>query len=243
MTFETLLIVAGALCGGFVNGLSGFGTSLVALPFWVHALQPAVAAQLGAASGVIGNLQTLHVIWPKIRWQNVGHYIVAGLLGVPVGTLMLPHIDPRLFKLGVGTILIVFCGFQLFAQGRLRTDRGGRLADALVGLCGGFLGGLAGLSGPLPTMWASVRGLAKDDKRALFQSFNMTMLVAMLCASAVQGLIGWQFGRALLYAVPAAVIGSRAGHWAYHRLDDHRYDRLVLALLLMSGTSLLWSNL
>jgi hypothetical protein len=34
--------------------------------------------------------------------------------------------------------------------------------DALVGFAGGILGGLAGLSGPLPTLWASVRGRGKD---------------------------------------------------------------------------------
>jgi len=238
-----MLILAGALLGGFVNGMSGFGTTLVALPFWVHAVPPVIAAQLGAAGGVIGNLQSLRATWPLVRWRAVAPYILTGLAGVPIGTYLLPQLDPRSFKLGVGGILVIFCVFQLGSRDRLRFTAGGRLADAVVGFLGGFLGGLAGMSGPLPTMWASLRGLAKDDKRVLFQSFNTTMLSAMLCFSAVQGLLSWEFGRALLISLPCSIAGARLGHWVYTRLAAHHYDRIVLVLLLLSGVSLLWGNL
>jgi uncharacterized protein len=172
----------------------------------------------------------------------VAPYIAAGLLGVPIGTTVLPMIDARLFKLGVGCVVVVFCLFQLLARDRLRYHGGGRTADALVGFAGGFLGGLAGMSGPLPTMWASLRGLTKDDKRALFLAFNCSILIAMLCASAIQGLLTWDFARALAISLPATITGSRLGQWLYWRLDARRYDRMVLLLLLLSGLSLLWAN-
>ena len=242
MTADQLLILAGALLGGFVNGLSGFGTTLVALPFWVHAVSPPVAAQLGAAGGVVGHLQTLPAIWHLVTWKAVGRYILAGLVGVPIGTSLLPHLDARTFKIGVGAVIVVFCTFQLIGRNRLRVTSGGSAADATVGFLGGFLGGLAGMSGPLPTMWASLRGLGKDDKRVLFQAFNVVMLSAMLCLSAVQGLLSWEFARALLLSLPASIVGARLGHWAYARLHAHHYDRIVLVLLLLSGVSLLWGN-
>ena len=243
MTSEIALILAGALLGGFVNGLSGFGTTLVALPFWVHAVSPVVAAQLGAAGGIVGNMQSFRAVWPLIRWQAVAPYIVAGLLGVPLGTYLLPRLDPRTFKLGVGIIVVSFCLFQLSSRNRLRFLGGGRTADAVVGFFGGFLGGLAGMSGPLPTMWASLRGLGMDDKRVLFQSFNTVMLTAMLCLSAVQGLLSWELGRALVISIPCSVLGARLGHWTYSRLAAHHYDLIVLVLLMISGLSLLWGNL
>ena len=242
VTAETLLILVGALLGGFVNGLSGFGTTIVALPFWLYAVSPVVAAQLGAAGGIIGQIQSLPSIWPLVEWRAVRPYILAGLVGVPIGTTLLPMLDARLFKLAVGTVVVSFCLFQLLARDRLRLTGGGWLADAVIWFVGGFLGGLAGMSGPVPTMWASLRGLAKDQKRALFMMFNGTMLSAMICASAMQGLLSWEFGRALLVAIPASLIGTRLGTWAYFRLDAKRYDHVVLGLLLLSGIGLLWSN-
>jgi uncharacterized protein len=238
-TSELLIIVAGALLGGFVNGLTGFGATLMALPIWLYAVPHVIAAQMGAASGVAGQLQTLRAIWPHVRWQALAPYLLAGLVGVPIGTVLLPLIDVGVFKRVVGTILVGFALFQLIAQDRFPVAGGGRLADAVVGFAGGILGGLAGISGALPIMWASVRRMQRDEKRALFQIFNLTMLSAMLIASAVGGLLTWQLGKALIVALPCSIVGARLGHWAYGRLETNRYNRIVLVLLLLSGCNLI----
>lgn len=243
ITSEIVIILAGALAGGFVNGLTGFGTALTAMPFWLNAVTPAIAAQLAAAGGVVGQLQTLPAIWHAIRWRDVGHYIIAGLAGVPLGVWLLPHVSPRAFKLAVGVLLVTYCSYVLIDRGRLRVRYANRGIDALVGFGGGFLGGLAGMSGPLPTVWAGLRGLDKADKRALFQSFNLSILVAMLIASAINGLMTTAFFRAFLIALPGTIIGARLGQWVYERLDQRRFDAVVLSLLALSGVMLLWSNL
>src|SRR5260370_17344174 len=69
---------------------------------------------------------------------------------------------------------------------------GGRLADGKIGFAGGILGGLAGLSGPLPILWASVRGWGKDERRGVFQTFSWTVLPAALCLQAGTGFITGQ---------------------------------------------------
>lgn len=243
ITFETVLIVAGALAGGFVNGLTGFGTALSAMPFWLHAVSPAVAAQLAAAGAVIGHVQALPTFWHTIRWRELAPYVVAGLAGVPLGVWLLPHVSVRAFKLGVGAVLVAYCGFMLVDRGRLRISGGGRAAKALVGFCGGLLGGVAGLSGPLPTVWASLLGLSMDAKRTLFLAFNCTVLCAMLAVSAALGLMTTDFLAAFAFALPGSLIGARLGQWVYMRLDQRRFDAVVLALLMLSGVTLLWSNL
>jgi len=72
-------------------------------------------------------------------------------------------------------LLLGFSTFSLICGAGLKIDWGGRIADGIVGLAGGVLGGLAGLSGPLPTMWAAIRGWGKDERRSLFQTFNLTI--------------------------------------------------------------------
>ncbi len=51
-----LIIGAGALVAGFVSGLAGFGTGLVALGFWLHAVEPILAAPLVVICSVVGQL-------------------------------------------------------------------------------------------------------------------------------------------------------------------------------------------
>jgi uncharacterized membrane protein YfcA len=122
----------------------------------------------------------------------------------------------------------------------VRLAWGGRWAEAAIGLAGGMLGGLAGLSGALPTVWAALKGWSKEERRVVFQAFNMTILSAMLAGSLLQGLIGMRLLAALALALPGTLIGARLGALAYRRLDDRRFDRIVLALLLMSGMALVW---
>jgi uncharacterized membrane protein YfcA len=219
------------------------------MPFWLYAMPPALAAQLAAAAGVVNQLQTLPAIWHAIDWKRVAPFIAPGLAGVPIGTWLLPLIGIRGFKLGVGVILVGYCGFLLLARSRRAMPQAVATAcetpvgDAAVGFCGGVLAGLAGLSGPLPTIWATFKPWSKDHKRALFQSFNVTILSAMLVSSALAGLMPAEIWLALLLALPGTVLGVRLGVMVYRRLDDRRFDRLVLILLLISGLSLIVGNL
>jgi uncharacterized membrane protein YfcA len=60
---------------------------------------------------------------------------------------------------------------------------------------------------------------------------------------AAAGLLTSQFWRVLLIALPGTLIGAFIGQRVYYRLDDYRFDRLVLSLLLVAGVFLMLSNL
>ncbi|WP_428485160.1 sulfite exporter TauE/SafE family protein [Rhodopila sp.] len=234
------MIASGALLGGFVSGLAGFGTGLVALGLWLHALSPALAASLVILCSVIAQCQTIPAIWHAIDFKRIWPMLVAGVLGVPLGVKFLDHVNPDAFRFGIGVLLVVFSVSMLIGRARITTHWGGRVADAAVGFGGGILGGLAGLSGPLPTIWATLRGWSKDQRRGVFQAYNLTTLSAALAMHAAKGLITWEVGWLLLWALPGTLGGAWLGAHAYRRLSDHRFHQLVLCLLGVAGLSLIW---
>jgi hypothetical protein len=238
-----LLILAGALAGGLVNGLTGFGTALTGLPLWLQAVEPLIAAQLACACSVLSHISTFSTIWSSVAWRRHSPMLLAGVAGVPIGTVALPLISLGWFKLAVGLLLAAYCAFMLLAAGRMSLASGGRGAETVVGLAGGVLGGLAGLSGVLPTVWASLKAWPKDQRRAFFQAFNFTVLAVMLAVSAVSGLVGPRSIVAILVATPGTLLGAWLGLQLYKRLDDLRFDRIVLVVLLVSGLALVWSSL
>jgi uncharacterized membrane protein YfcA len=235
-----LVVLAGAFGGGFISGLAGFGTGLVALGIWLHVLAPATASTLAMVCSVLSQVQTIPMIWHALDRRRLWPMLAAGLLGVPIGTRLLTRVDPVAFHLGMGVLLLGFSGFMLFFRVRRRLVWGGRWADGGVGLLGGVLGGLAGLSGPLPTMWAALRGWGKDERRGVFQAFNLTVLSAAIAAHAVSGLLTAEVGRLVLISLPGTLAGSWLGVLAYRRLSERHFDRLVLVLLGVSGVGLLW---
>jgi uncharacterized membrane protein YfcA len=138
------------------------------MPIWLWILPPALAAPLAAAGGALSQLQTLPTVWHASDWRKLLLFVVPGLMGIPIGTLLLPVVDLRTFKLCVGYLLIGYCAFMLFVAGRMRLNIGGIAGNVLVGFGGGILGGLIAFPGPLPIMWASLQDWTKDQKRAFF---------------------------------------------------------------------------
>ncbi len=236
-----LLIVAGAFAGGFVSGLTGFGNALTALPIWLIAVVPQVASPLVVLCSLVAQIQTLPMIWHAVDFKRVTPFILGGLAGVPLGTLLLPYVPVGAFRAGVGTLLVVYCCYLLIGQRRFHLAWGGRIADGVVGLGGGVLGGLAGLSGPLPVIWAGLRGWGKEAKRGVFQVYNLSILAFALVSQSVAGFITAELGRLFLVALPGTIIGAWLGRRLFTRLNDRRFDNAVLILLLISGVSLLLS--
>ena len=237
------LLVLGALAGGFVSGLAGFGTALAALGIWLYVLPPSLAVPLVVICSIVGQSSTLPEIWRFIDFKLVWPFLIGGLAGVPLGTMLVAHADPIIFKLSVGVLLLVFSPALYFNRAPVAWSFGGKVADGLVGFAGGILGGLAGLSGPLPTLWASMRGWGKDERRDVFQTFNWTILTAALCLQAATGLITTKIVWLALLALPATLFGAWLGARLYRVLSDRNFRDVVLGLLFLSGIGLVWSSL
>jgi len=231
------------LCGGFVTGLAGFGTGLTALAFWLHVVNPVVAAVLVAACSVVGQSQSLFTVRRAITWRRVWPFIAGGLLGVPVGVASLRWIDPQTLKVFLGLLLICYTGVMLGVRRYPTIAWGGKVADGVIGFGGGALGGVAGLSGPLPTIWCGLRGWNADAQRAVYQPFNLTILAIALGTHILQGNVTEQVWRLIFMCIPATILGAYLGIRMYGRVNDQQFRVLVLWLLLISGIVLTVSNL
>jgi uncharacterized membrane protein YfcA len=235
-------VVAGALIGGLLNGLTGFGTGLTALPLWLQVLEPVVAAQLVSVASITGHLSALPALWRDSDWRELRPMLSAGLIGVPVGLCVLPLIKVDVFKMTVGIILMGYCAFMLGAACHLYVRRASAAAEMVIGFIGGVLGGIAGLSGPAPIVWGTLRARPKARRRRTLQAFNTAVLAAMLLASLVGGLIGLRLLVTSAIALPATLFGNWLGERLYRGLDERRFDRVVLGLVFLAGCSLVWSN-
>ena len=92
----TVVVVLGALCGGFVTGLTGFGTGLTALAFWLRGWN----ADAQRAVYQPFNLIILAIV--------LCTYITQGIMTEPVGGLVLVCIP--------ATILGAYLGIRTYGR-------------------------------------------------------------------------------------------------------------------------------
>lgn len=190
---------------------------------------------------LVGQLLSLGTVRQGLDPGRLLPFIAGGVIGVPIGVVLLRLIDPFGFKLAVGIILLIWCPTMLLLRDLPRVTDGGRWADAVVGWIGGVMGGLGGLTGPAPTLWCALRGWGRDAQRAVFQSFNLVMQVVTMAAYLATGTISAE--TAWLFAIvgPAMLVPTLIGARLYRRFSDAGFQRLVLLLLTASGALLVVS--
>ena len=175
----------------------------------------------------------------ELRFDRLTPFLLPGVCGVPLGIWLLQSIPPEPFRQVVGWLLVVYAGLGLCFTRLAMGEVGGRAADGAIGLAGGVLGGFAGLSGVLPTLWTGLRGWPKERQRGVYQPFIWLMHALTLASLGLAGLITTATGGRLLWCLPAIAAGSWLGLRVYQRLDERRFRHAVLALLLASGVMLL----
>ncbi|MEM6467123.1 MAG: sulfite exporter TauE/SafE family protein [Pseudomonadota bacterium] len=246
MTSETAFyLVLGAAAGGFVNGLSGTGTALFAMGFYLVVLAPETAVAIVALMSVLVGLQGLWLVRKEIWAQprRLMRFLVPGLFGVPLGVLLLQVIEVSVLRITIALFLIIYgCyfGFRSVLPAYQKRTPG---VDAGVGLAGGVLGGAAGISGALPVLWLSIRPWTKAETRAVLQPFNAAILSTTVALLALRGAYDSTAFSALLVTIPCGMIAGQVGIMVFRRLSDIAFRRLLILLSLAMGLGILVSEI
>jgi uncharacterized membrane protein YfcA len=236
-------VALGAAVAGFVQGLSGFAFGMVAMSFWAWSLEPRLAAVLAVFGALTGQVIAALSVRRGFDARRLWPFVCGGLLGVPLGVLLLPRLDADAFKAVLGLLLVLWCPAMLLAKDLPRITHGGRLADGAVGLAGGVMGGIGGFTGTLPTLWCTLRGFDKDAQRAVVQNFNLSMLAVTMASYLATGVVTRAMLPLFAIVAPAMLVPTLLGARLYTGISEARFRQIVLGLLTVSGLVLLGSAL
>jgi uncharacterized membrane protein YfcA len=141
-----------------------------------------------------------------------------------------------------GIFLVIYTLIRLTFIRELTISVASGWPDAGAGLVGGLMSGLAGLPGPISTLWCGLRGWPKNEQRAVFQPFNFLMVLIGTAVFLRQGFVTPDVLSHALWCAPALVVGVALGTPLYLRLTDRQFQAVVLWLMLLMGLVLAASN-
>ncbi len=243
MDWNTLLFLIVAALGAFIQGASGFAFALIASALWAWLIEPQVLAPTVVLTSLIGQLSSLVRVGGQARFAHAGPFLVGGVLGTPLGVLLLPRFDAGSFRLAIGVVLVIYCALMLRRGGLPRVTAGGRVADAGIGVMSGIMGGATGISGPPIVLWCAVRGWDKETQRATFQTFFVGILLVILGFQVANGLVDERCLRLVAIAAVPIAVCSWLGSLAFGRLSQVGFQRLIMWLLLVSGLALVYGGI
>ncbi|GJD59504.1 sulfite exporter TauE/SafE family protein [Methylobacterium dankookense] len=232
---ETLLLVACLACAGVISGLTGFAFALVASGTLLSLRSPVEATALVLVCSILSQVISLVRLraWPPRGTAFA--MILPGLVGAPIGIHLLHGLDPNVVKVSVGGFLVLYAAFVSVLRADYRVAFGNAWSDGAVGFLGGVLGGIAGLSGALPTAWSLLRGWEPRTQRAVYQSFTLVMQVWALTILTLVDPLPADLVRDLALALPVVLVSVLAGLSLFTRIDQARFRRVVLVLLAVIG--------
>ena len=233
------IVALGAVVAGFVQGLSGFAFGMVAMSIWAWSVDPRLAAVLSVFGALVGQIIAAVTVRRGFERTLLWPFLAGGVLGVPLGVWLLPLFDLPLFQACLGVLLAVWCPLMLMSD-RLPSIRwGGRSADAVVGGIGGVMGGIGGFAGVVPTLWCTLRGLPRDQQRAVIQNFNLAMQTVAFALHLGAGNVSWPIVPLLALVGVAVLVPVLLGGRLYAGISEAGFRKIVLGLLTASGVALL----
>ena len=233
------VLIAGAVIAGFVQGLSGFAFSLVATSIWIWTLPPQLVAVMSVFGALTGQVVSALTTRRPLLLPRLAPLLAGGLCGLPLGVWLLPRLDSASFQFGVGALLALWCPLMLLSSRIPHVTAGGRWADAAAGVAGGAAGAIGGFTGPLPTLWCTLRGWDKDTLRSVIQNFNLVMLAVTFATYLATGLVTRAMLPQLAVVAPALLLPVLLGTRLYAGISPEAFRRLVLVLLAITGAALL----
>ncbi len=232
------LFLLSAFVGGITTGLAGFAMGLVVSGVWLHILTPAQTTALIVGYGFFVQAHGVWTFRRAVDLRRVIPLIIGGAVGVPLGIVLLSHLDPAHVRRAVGVLLVSYSLYGMW-QPRLPPLRASPPADGVIGLANGILGGMTGLAGPIIVIWCQLTGVPRHAQRAIFQP----VILAAFALTAVGLGVDQAITRDVLTLFGLGLVPVAAGIWVgvrlYGRLDEAGFRRVILMLLLFSGLVLL----
>lgn len=247
------LVMLGTIYGmaAIFSGLSGFGFSAIGCLSLIT-LPPQLAVAVLMALSLVTQTWSFASLWPELRGHllpvgrrdGVLPYLAGGVLGLPIGLVVLESLPASELMVGLGFLLMIYAVWSLAKPAKLSLDGGARglQSAVLVGLAGGIVGGFSAFPGSALVVWNGLVGASKERGRALTQPYILFMQIAglALLLDMHPQVFGRPFLTLFVAAVPAALLGNRLGVSIFRRTGDLGYRKVTLAALGLAGLGLLF---
>lgn len=220
-----------------IFGVAGFGSTLIAVPLLAHVLPlkiviPIVVV-LDCISAVSMGVKLRAQVW-KSEFVPLLPFL---LVGLAIGTVVLLRLSAQWMLAGLGFFVTLFGAY--YAIERQFPLRMPRWTAAPVGLFAGTTSSAFGVGGPIYVFYFTARGATPEQIRATVPAVFSFTTVARIAIFAGVGLFSTNIVIATLVLLPVMALGMVCGQRLHGRLARSHIIRVMGALLVLSGISLL----
>ncbi len=217
----------------FVQGLTGFGSALIAIPLLCLVVDIKFAIPLSVLTSlIITSLLTLK-LKSHLDIRKLLPLCLSTLPGIAVGATLLKHVQSETMALLLGILLICYSSYNLFFTPKPRAIHHGW--GYLAGFCSGAIGSAFSAGGPPAIIYTTLTGWSKDYIKATLTGFFLFNSIMVATAHGISGLTTQSVLISFLYSSPFVFAGTLLGSFCYRFLAGKIYLKTVYLFLIVMG--------
>ena len=220
-----------------IFGITGFGSTLVAVPLLAHVVPLTFAIPVVVLLDGVASVSQGLRLRAEIERREVAWLLPFLVLGMIAGTVLLVRVPGNVLIPCLGAFVLLYGVFYSLRKGSV--FRLPRWSVAPIGTFGGTTAALFGSGGPVYVVYFAGRGATPEQIRATMPLVFVFTTLARIVMFALAGLFMRDVFLATALLVPAMALGLWLGNRLHGRLTRDQAVRFVGALLTLSGVSLL----
>lgn len=238
-TGSLIWFAAGWFFGGFVNGITGFGAAMAAMPFVLVGMDLKIAVPACSLMVMVASLEQFYRYHDFTDWKRLRPLIIGAVPGALAGALALRFLPPLYLKGFLGTFLAAYACWGLFLEGSRPT-----VISAVWGYAAGFFSTMFGtafsFNGPPLAVFTTLSGWNKEASKAGLAVAFVISCTLMILSQLLAGMHSLTTFAALIAGTPCSIFGAFIGFRATKRLGDMAYRRLLFMFIGATGLKFLY---
>lgn len=238
---EYLIIIAIMFLGACLQGITGFGSGLIAVPLLTLLLPLSI---ITPTLSVVNFAMASYLAWALRHYIHLRHWralLFSGVVGTLLGNYLLAYM--RLDWLQMGMAIMLFVVALLFWFGVQWRHQSGVRLQTLTGLVAGFSNGALTLGGPPVVLFLTGNGLERLTFRATLTVFFWVLALTNIVSFASQGLYQANVIPVLVCLLAGAIAGAWLGHRVGPMLSESLFRKLSLVLVMVASGVAFWGAL
>lgn len=232
-SMDLILLSIIVLLASLIQGATSFGFSLVALPLMGFILNLKEIVPLLVVLSLVLNVLIAIQLKKKPNFKEIFLLFLFGMVAIPLGVKLLIVVDELVLKRAVSIFIIIVA--ILMVKGFKLNIKNKSLALIITGILSGLLNGSVSLSGPPIVFLLSNIQKNRDEFRisltSLFILFNIFTVILYLN----KGLLSMTTIESYIPIVPFLFVGTFIGVKIGNKIDEGKFKRIVLYLLVIMG--------
>ncbi|NEQ49606.1 MAG: sulfite exporter TauE/SafE family protein [Leptolyngbya sp. SIO3F4] len=236
-----LIIVITTFVAAFVQGVSGFGFALVAMPVLSSVTSIQTAAPLVALTTLTNNLLLCLYYRQSFNRNVVINLLLGSVLGIPIGFLALNYLPTALMLITLGILIVTYSLYSLMSP--VVPVLKSRLWAYGAGFSSGILLGCFNLPGPPIILYGSSQRWSQEMFKGNLSSFFWISVAIVVMGHGFQQRISVDIVRQFLIAIPCLMTGLSLGVLLAKKFNPNVFRKIVTILLSIIGVRLIISGL